>query len=521
MLRKRAGRFGPRILVPVALLILLWGAEARSQARLVEADTCGAPVPALAQLLNERDIPVDLIRAYAEPFISSQDPDGGYRLTPNVQTHMKAVMAMVLATQVTGDTRYAESARRDLLWIVRNRMEPNGGINWNGPQNPYFFEVHQHWFLIASELVRQTLGEPDSLRTLQRRAWLYLLQNNPASADFYYHNLTNHGVFFAYRSLDRDGRFQTQAPFKGSYEVGAALWALALHSGHSWLDVGPGGTPGHTVAEYLGRLVTQAQMSPYQKGFFDQEKGSWIRSLRWNGIDWSGWETHDTKYALHTSEGALLYTILTGRRDLVDEERRDVEALLARIYPTGMVRGIPDGYGSAAYEYGEALSVLGLGAQVPWGPTHGIGNHCLDAGRSVFAYAVNSFGPMVSEDAAVLLLGMCRIFQADQLARTIVKLDDASSDIVSARATLSVWPNPMSDRTTITYSLRSEATGSLRIIDAGGREVTSIAIPATDAAGRFLWDGRDARGRSLPSGQYRALLDDGRTRWSAGISIVR
>jgi hypothetical protein len=186
-----------------------------------------------------------------------------------------------------------------------------------------------------------------------------------------------------------------------------------------------------------------------------------------------------------------------------------------------MVRGIPDGYGSAAYEYGEALSVLGLGAQVPWGPTHGIGNHCLDAGRSVFAYAVNSFGPMVSEDAAVLLLGMCRVFQADQLARTIVKLDDASSDIVSARATLSVWPNPMSDRTTITYSLRSEATGSLRIIDAGGREVTSIAIPATDAAGRFLWDGRDARGRSLPSGQYRALLDDGRTRWSAGISIVR
>jgi hypothetical protein len=511
---------GLRILTAALWLALAGSAVAHAQRFLVPPDSIHIEPPTFPPLADIRDVTVDLVRSYAEPFIASQNTDGSYILPPNVQTHMKAIIGMVLASRTTGDMRYAESARRNLVWVIRNRMEPNGGINWTGPQNPFFFEVHQHWFLIASEMVRETLGGPDSLRAVQRRAWLYLLQNNPAAGDFYYHNLVHHGAFFAYRSVDRDGRFQTQAPFKGSYEVGAALWSLALHRGHSWLDVGPGGIPGHTVDEYLGRLVTQAQLPPGQKGYFDAERGVWIRSLLWNGLDWSGWETHDIKYALHTAEGALLYSSLSGRRDLLDEERRDIEDLLARVAADGSIRGIPDGNGTPAYEYGEALSVLGLGAQAAWVPVPRIGNRCLEAGRRAAVFAAQMYTPSVAEDRAILLAGLCRVLAAMNNGRTFVTGEERNP-IVAPTVTLSAWPNPMSDHVTIRYSIPPGDHRILRIIDTTGRVVALARMESTGSPGLFKWNGRDARGRELPVGQYRAILEDDRTAGSVGITILR
>lgn len=503
-----------------AIGLLLWGASAWALDCPVPVDVSPATSSTLSRDLGEQGITTEVIDSYALPFAASQYQDGSYLLPQSVQTHMKAEIAMVLASRAAGNGRYAESAQRDLLWIIRNRMEPSGGLSWNGSQDMFFFEVHQHWFLTASELVRQAAGGPDSLTSVQRRAWLFLIQNNSAGADFYYHNLYNHGAFFAYRSVDREGHFQTQAPFKGSYEVGAALWSLALHLGHGWLDVGAGNYPGHTVDEYLRQLVAQTQLPPLQKGFFDPEKGVWIRSLLWNGLVWNGWETHDTKYALHTSEGALLYTILTGRTELLDEQRRDLEDLLGRVRPNGTVAGIPDGYGSPGYEYGQALTVLGLGAQVSWGPDTNLRNRSLQAARRVAAYIIRTFTPVVSEDRAIILGGLCRLYEAERLAGGFAEKDGAGSAGVVSPTNLAAWPNPMTDRTFLHFELPMGSTGFLRVLDINGRELRSTPVASGDGDG-IVWDGRDDRGRLVPAGQYRILLDVAGSRRSTSVSIIR
>ncbi len=67
-----------------------------------------------------------------------------------------------------------------------------------------------------------------------------------------------------------------------------------------------------------------------------------------------------------------------------------------------------------------------------------------------------------------------------------------AGDLASAERTLRAQPNPFVDRVEFVG-----AVGSLEILDVGGRRVRTISSPE----GR-VWDGRDARGRSVPPGVY-------------------
>jgi len=65
------------------------------------------------------------------------------------------------------------------------------------------------------------------------------------------------------------------------------------------------------------------------------------------------------------------------------------------------------------------------------------------------------------------------------------------------------YPNPFNPSTTVEYTLPFEADAQLLIYDILGREVIMLD-DGKKAAGRYQvkWDGRDNRGRQLPTGVY-------------------
>ncbi len=70
------------------------------------------------------------------------------------------------------------------------------------------------------------------------------------------------------------------------------------------------------------------------------------------------------------------------------------------------------------------------------------------------------------------------------------------------------WPNPANPATRVALSAPAGATVALRVIDLRGRLVRAATVTA-DGSGRAQWsfDGRDARGRDLPSGVYRCVAE--------------
>lgn len=455
---------------------------------------------------------------FAAPFVAHQHQDGGYALPLQVQPHLKSEIAMALAAEATGNAVYAESARRDLNWVIANRMEADGGLNWYGPWADQFFECHQHWFLIASEMIRRLDPGDAELRTLQRRAWRYLIETNPAREDFYLHNFRRHGVFFAYRSVDRQGRFQTQAPFKGSYEVGAALWSLALHYDSKWLDLFPGGGEFTSTRDYLRGMVEQSLRHPDDLGFYDPEKGCWIRSILWNGLTWVGYEPRDWKYVLHMQEGALLYSLLTGRTEMIEAIRGEMAILLPRVRPDGTIEGIPDPFGSPVYEYGEALTVLGLAAELFADIDPMLHFQSLRAGERVARYCIRTFVPTTSEGSAMLLAGLCRLDSAQRRGR-----DGTASieDEAPGEPRLMIYPNPVRASGTIYCSIAPGTATRIRILDMTGRTRAHLNPASIGAGGSILWDGTDDAHRPVPSGRYHALLEGDGMRRIVSFTVLR
>lgn len=479
----------------------------------------------------QSDLEAGIIHQYAMPFLAGQNDVDGYQLGPTVQRHMKAQIAVCLAGGVTGTRDYLESAYGDLQWVIANRLESDGGLNWNGPQNPYFFEVHQHWFLTASELIRSGLDDrerSEEIRRVQRRIWRYLTETNPGGADFYLNNQINHGPFFAYRDVDRSGRFQTQAPFKGSYEIGAALWSFALHRDSAWLDLDESDSGGvssvddrkrGSLTSYLDAMTSQVSFSSDELGFVEPHRSMWVRSLRWNGGGWSGFEPHDWKYTLHMQEGAILNQILTGDARLQSVIRSEVEHLLERIDATGAVEGIPDGYGSAGYEYGEVLSVLGLTTICFLDRDLDLAMRALRGGQRVARYAIRSFPPQCTEDGALLLGGFSRLYEAQTIAGAVavgLQEDPETPDPVPLR----IWPNPSPGSVEFRFTAGPLETGWARILDIAGRERGRIQVKGgADGIGLAEWNRTGHQ--DLPQGRYNLTLEIGGRRSAASFLIVR
>lgn len=78
---------------------------------------------------------------------------------------------------------------------------------------------------------------------------------------------------------------------------------------------------------------------------------------------------------------------------------------------------------------------------------------------------------------------------------------------------LAAWPNPFNPRVTVAFHLDAPARGEVAMYDLAGRRVRTLAggeLPAGET--RLVWDGRDGRGREMPSGTYLCRLRaEGRT----------
>ena len=85
---------------------------------------------------------------------------------------------------------------------------------------------------------------------------------------------------------------------------------------------------------------------------------------------------------------------------------------------------------------------------------------------------------------------------------------------------LSVAPNPFNPRTTIAWSLRTDARVDVRIVDARGRHVRWLARGAA-REGSVVWTGNDDAGASVGSGTYHVIAASDRERVVRAIGLVR
>jgi len=87
---------------------------------------------------------------------------------------------------------------------------------------------------------------------------------------------------------------------------------------------------------------------------------------------------------------------------------------------------------------------------------------------------------------------------------------------------LAAAPNPVAAHATISFVLEREAHVRLTAVDATGRLVRTLADAALEGGAHAVsWDGRDRRGRPVPSGVYYVVLEAGAQRGAQAIHVVR
>ena len=97
-----------------------------------------------------------------------------------------------------------------------------------------------------------------------------------------------------------------------------------------------------------------------------------------------------------------------------------------------------------------------------------------------------------------------------ELADVIGVSTTQASDPMPSITPLSNTPNPFTTQTEISFSLPAGRNAELMIFDAAGRKVCEIySGPISGGSNRFVWDGRDSRGRNVPSGVYFCKLNLG------------
>jgi hypothetical protein len=87
---------------------------------------------------------------------------------------------------------------------------------------------------------------------------------------------------------------------------------------------------------------------------------------------------------------------------------------------------------------------------------------------------------------------------------------------------LAAWPNPFNPRVTIAFNLAAPTTGEIALYDLAGRRVRTLAngeLPAGEQ--RRTWDGRDDRGRLLPSGVYLCRLRTATEKANLKLNLAR
>lgn len=110
----------------------------------------------------------------------------------------------------------------------------------------------------------------------------------------------------------------------------------------------------------------------------------------------------------------------------------------------------------------------------------------------------------------------------DSIHETMAGPASAVDELPAAVMRTTVHPNPFNPRTTVSFSLGRRARVQVAVYDLSGRRVQELAhrdFPAGEH--RLDWDGRDAHGRTLPSGTYLIRLTDGVLDASRKVTLVQ
>jgi len=182
------------------------------------------------------------IEEYATEFIHHQAKNGLFPFPhskdtakTSVHAQLKVDIALLLSYLFAGSETYLLSAAKNFHWVTRNLLMPNGALKWNIDNENDFFEIHQMLLLIAYRYLRDLSNSRHDYTSDAILGWKFLLDGNTGCIDMYVQNLRSTGAFFSFRDIDSEGNFQKDCglypfgSFKGSYEIGYSLWALALN----------------------------------------------------------------------------------------------------------------------------------------------------------------------------------------------------------------------------------------------------------------------------------------------------
>jgi hypothetical protein len=434
-------------------------------------------------------------------FIALQKAVGAFDLLDpamHVQKQLKADIGLLLAYSVTNDTRYVEAAKRNMDWVIAYRWDdsPNcmGGVMWSADDTTSYFECHQSWFILVAKYLEDC--SEYSYRPYLEDAFAFLTDDNFAGVDMFEHNAETYGAFFSYRAISRDGAIQKD-PFhrwKGAYEIGASLWALASIYG--------------VYSEGHGVLVTQAptdSSGSWDRALFtERDFGGGNMAIRWDarfkdarrGGAYTGLfnsQAYDCLLLLDTTKG-LSYRDIAGRqRVLVDKSllrsgtvytvRCEKRGEYSRIRVTLLEDGLPlfDGFVSDMRAYSSCY----------------------------FGVFQNSMG---SSGAKAIFV--------DNIEYE--PIGEGAGPAPEASRMYQGYPNPFNALVRIEYDVAANGPVSLRIYSAAGELVADLVDRVVEP-GRYwaVWDGRGAGGAKVASGVYFCSFVTGDSRQTRKVVLVR
>jgi hypothetical protein len=101
----------------------------------------------------------------------------------------------------------------------------------------------------------------------------------------------------------------------------------------------------------------------------------------------------------------------------------------------------------------------------------------------------------------------------------------STSEVIEANAvtlpSMSVYPNPASQASWIAYQVPSAGAAQLRVLDAQGRRVRSLAASQSPGVYGTSWDLRDDRGNRVPAGIYFVHLASGDFHQTRKVTVTR
>lgn len=163
---------------------------------------------------------------------------GDYRAAYH-QRLMYTCWGLLASSRICNSRKALAVVRTILKFVVANRMDDDGGIRWHAPVEsrivlgkwpavyPYgsdlYYECHQCFFLIAA-LTYQKIADNREFADVVISACQWIYGQNRWRFD-----LTDHGLSgLPIRCVSKKGRVDLPMNrFKGCYEVGAFLWAMA------------------------------------------------------------------------------------------------------------------------------------------------------------------------------------------------------------------------------------------------------------------------------------------------------